>query len=380
MSLAGLARFVGALVFVDTLFYAVVTPLLPRYVEELGLSKAGAGVLAGAYPAGTLLASLPAGWLASRAGPRTAVYVGLGLLGISSLAFGFAREEWALDLARFGQGVGGACTWAGGLMWLVEAAPPARRGAMLGGAISAAIGGALLGPAVGALAEATSTRLVFGSTVLVAGGLALVASRRPPPPPVAEGGAHVGVALRRPDVLAGMWLVTLPALVFGAMTVLGSLRIDALGGGAGTVALVFLLAGAAEALMTSLTGRASDRRGRLAPVRLGLAGTALGAVALALDPGALALYGAVVVALSAALGALWAPATALLSDAAERAAVAQGHAFGLTNLAWAIGQMGGSSGGGALAKVAGDAVPLLAGALLALLTLLASRRSASRRE
>ena len=42
---------VGAIVFVDTMFFAALTPLLPQYAEELGLSKAGAGLLAASYRA-----------------------------------------------------------------------------------------------------------------------------------------------------------------------------------------------------------------------------------------------------------------------------------------------------------------------------------------
>ncbi len=36
---------VGAIVLVDTMFFAALTPLLPHYVHALHLSKAGAGVL-----------------------------------------------------------------------------------------------------------------------------------------------------------------------------------------------------------------------------------------------------------------------------------------------------------------------------------------------
>ncbi|HEX8053648.1 MAG TPA: MFS transporter, partial [Thermoleophilaceae bacterium] len=61
---------VCAIVLVDTMFYAAITPLLPHYSDELGLSKAEAGVLAAAYPAGTLLGSLPSGWLAVRIGAK----------------------------------------------------------------------------------------------------------------------------------------------------------------------------------------------------------------------------------------------------------------------------------------------------------------------
>ena len=45
---------VSAIVLVDTMFYAAITPLLPSYSEDLGLSKSAAGVLTAAYPAGTL--------------------------------------------------------------------------------------------------------------------------------------------------------------------------------------------------------------------------------------------------------------------------------------------------------------------------------------
>ncbi len=39
---------VSAIVLVDTMFFAAITPLLPYYVDQLELSKAGAGVLAAA--------------------------------------------------------------------------------------------------------------------------------------------------------------------------------------------------------------------------------------------------------------------------------------------------------------------------------------------
>ena len=54
-----LVLLVGAIVLVDTMFYAAITPLLPKLADDLGLGKNGAGVLTGAYAAGTLLGSLP---------------------------------------------------------------------------------------------------------------------------------------------------------------------------------------------------------------------------------------------------------------------------------------------------------------------------------
>jgi predicted MFS family arabinose efflux permease len=55
---------VGAIVIVDTMFYAALTPLLPHYALELGLSKASAGVLAGAYAFGALAGGIPSAMLA----------------------------------------------------------------------------------------------------------------------------------------------------------------------------------------------------------------------------------------------------------------------------------------------------------------------------
>ena len=53
-----LVLLVAALVFVDTMLYAALTPLLPHFAHELGLSKSRAGVLVAAYAAGALVAGL----------------------------------------------------------------------------------------------------------------------------------------------------------------------------------------------------------------------------------------------------------------------------------------------------------------------------------
>jgi MFS transporter len=76
----------SAVVFLDVVFYAAITPLLPSYVDDLGLSKTSAGVLSGAYAAGTLVASLPAGFMAARLGPRRTLLAGLALLGAATAA------------------------------------------------------------------------------------------------------------------------------------------------------------------------------------------------------------------------------------------------------------------------------------------------------
>ncbi|HEU4657833.1 MAG TPA: MFS transporter [Capillimicrobium sp.] len=364
----------SAIVLVDTMFYAVVAPLLPHYADELHLSKAAAGILAAAYGAGTLVGSLPAGAFAARFGARPTVFAGLALLGGSSVAFGFSENVVVLDLARFVQGVGGACSWAGTMAWLIESAPPSRRGEMIGTALGAAIGGALFGPVVGAVAEATAPEIVFGSVLVIAGGLAAWAASTPPPPASEpQGLGNVAHALHERRVIAGMWLVALPAAGFGVVGVLGPLRLDDLGASAAVVGATFLVAAAVEAIVSPIVGRISDRRGRVVPVRAGLAATVVLLLLFTL-PGAILPLAALLVVTTAAMGFFWAPAMAMLSDAAERSGVHQGLAFGLVNLAWAIGQVSGSAGGGALAKATTDATATAAVAAAALLTLVALTR------
>src|SRR3954470_22052092 len=144
---------VSIVVLVDVLFYSAITPLLPTYVAELGLSKSQAGELAGAYALGTLLASLPAGWLASRAGARRTLVGGLLLLAGASVAFAFGTSFPALASARLVQGVAGAAAWAAGLTWLVGTAPRERRAQVIGTALGTGIAGSIGGPVLGALAH-----------------------------------------------------------------------------------------------------------------------------------------------------------------------------------------------------------------------------------
>lgn len=341
---------------VDTLFYAVLAPILPYYSERLGLSKSAAGLLTAAYPAGTLLFAIPAGVLAARLGVRAAVLIGLSLLGISSVVFAFAESIVLLDAARFVQGAAGSCSWAGALAWVVGAAPAGRRGEVAGTALSAAIFGALLGPAVGGLAVAIGPQPVFASTLIVTCALSVWVLRTPAVPPGPRQPLRFLFATaRRPAVLAAAWLTLLPAIVFGVLEVLVPLRLHSLGAGTVAISATFVASAALEGLMARRVGRASDRLGRLRPIRVGMTATiAFALLAPWLQPWW--LLALLVVVAGVVFGMLFAPATAMLGDAAEAAGLDLGLAYALGNLAWAGGQAIGSSGGGTLAEASADAV------------------------
>jgi MFS family permease len=358
----------SAMIFFDVAFFAAIAPLLPEYVDELGLSKAEAGVLSAAYAAGTLLGSLPAGFAASRMGPRKTVIRGLLLLGFASLVFGFGTGILLLDGARFVQGIAGALIWSGALSWLITAAPEERRGSIIGIALGTAVAGALLGPALGAVAASIGTEPVFGSVLIIATLLSLAAARLPEPgsPARQSLGEVTARLLSRPLVEAGAF-VAVPSVMFGAIEVLVPLRIDSLGGGHGLIAAGFIAGAALEASLAPFAGRLSDRVGRRLPYALGLSVCAAAMVVIAaVDTLGLVLAGLILTSLGA--GLCFAPALTLISDVAESSRLHQGFAAGVSNMAWASGQVVGGIGGGVLASLTGNAVPSLAIALLLALT------------
>ena len=367
------------IVFLDTVFFAAITPLLPHFEDEFDLSKSAAGVLTAAYAAGTLVGAIPGGYLAARAGVRATVLLGLGLMVVSCVAFAFAGSIAVLDAARFVQGVGGAASWAGAMAWVASAAPRDRRGEMIGTTMGAAVAGALAGPVIGTLADAVGIAPTFCGVAVVGAVLAAWALRTPPAEPEGTSSPReLLAALRDGRVAAGIWLIAVPGLLFGTIGVLAPLRLDDLGAGAVTIGAAWLGAAALESGVSPVVGRVSDRRGRLFPCLIGLTG---GAALMLLFTWPDRTWQVVLLVLLAAptIGTMWAPSMALLSDGAEALGIAQGFAFALSNLGWSIGQTAGAAASARLADATSDAVPYvaLAGVCVATLAVLVRPRRAA---
>lgn len=367
---------VGAIVFVDTMFFAALTPLLPHYADEFGLGKGGAGLLQAAYPAGTFVGAVPSGIVAARLGVKRTVLAGLATLAATSLGFGFAGTAWQLDALRLVQGLSSSFSWTGGLAWLVAAAPAGSRGRLIGSAMGVAIGGALFGPVLGGAASIAGTRLAFGAVAALSAALLLwAASTEAAPPERPQPVSALARALRAPQVLAALWFVTLPGLLFGTLSVLAPLRLARLGFGALAITATWMCSAALEALVAPPVGRLSDRVGRARPL-LGSLAAATAVLVVIPWPESPYAIAVLVVCGGVSFGSFWTPAMALLSDAGERQGLDHGYSFALMNLAWAPGQAAGAAASGALAAATRDAVPYLGLAAVCALTLAGLWRSA----
>jgi MFS family permease len=362
---------VSAVVFVDAMLFGALIPLVPDFADEFDLSKAGAGLLLGAFGAGALAGGVPGGIAAARFGPRRAVLAGLVLLAAASFAFAISGSPWTLGLSRFVQGFSSTTTWAGALAWLTVATPRARRGQVIGTAFGFAVLGAILGPLFGSAADAVGIQTAFAATGVVALALAGWSAASADAALEEQAPGAVTRAFRDRAFVGGLWLNTLPALLFGVLGVLAPLRLDAEGLGTVAIGVAFFAAGLLETMLNPLVGRFSDRRGRLLPTRLALGASAAVATGLAFASEPAPLLALICLA-AVSFGGFYTPGMALVSDRAEIAGLAQGLGFGIMNSAWAAGNLMGPSFGGVLADAFGDAVPYLLAAALCLATLAAT--------
>ena len=366
-----------AIVLVDTIFYAALTPLVPYFNEEFGLSKSAVGLLGGAFGAGVLAGAAPGGYLASRVGVRTAALVGLALMSLTSIGFALADETWLLVVTRFVGGFGSALSWVAAFTWLVARAPEERRGELIGVMLSAAVVGALLGPAFGSAAAIVGLVPAFATVAGAGLVIALWALFEPAPAPTG-GGSLLG-ALRTvgnaPALLTGLWFIALSPLLFSALAVLVPLDLAAVGWGAAAVGAVFLVSAGFETIVHPLLGRWTDRSGYRPPVVAGLlvSMAILLFLVWAVNPWLVAVL---VVIAGGAFNAPLVPGTALFSRGTDKAGLDQAVAFAITNFAWASGYAVGSPLGGFLADLGGDALSYFFLTGVCALTLLLVRRVA----
>jgi MFS family permease len=368
---------VSALVFFDLVLWFAVAPLLPGWEQTLGLSKAQSGIVVGAYSAAVLLASVPAGSLADRFGPRRVTISATLLFAIAAPLHAFVGSFAELVSLRFAAGVFSAVSWSAALAWALGSVPPARRG-RTAALINASLPiGAIAGPLFGGpFVHLVGKTVAMGSLGAVVLALGAIAAREPE----VGGTTHVRVPLRESlgMVSRDSWLLSanvalvVLAIAGTTMQTLASLHLADHHVSQSGVGAAFTIVAIAGAITTLTIARMADRLDRLKLVGLGtlLLAPSLGAMALPLGtPTFIAAMVAVGIAQSIGFTASY----PLAADGAERAGIGQGVAMGLLSVSWGLGALIGPVLTGTVAGLAGDATGFLLAAGLALAAALGVR-------
>lgn len=359
-----LTLFAGGVFAVESGFFMVIPPLIPTLVHQVDLSTTEVGVLVAAYPAGVVIGALPSIALVARFGVRATVFAGLGLLFAATLGFAFGTNGLVLDGARFVQGLGGAVAWGGALAWLTGTASEARRGAVIGSAVGAALIGTVFGPAVGALAAETGRTYVFVTLALLLVLLALAAPSSSPEPSPVQGPLRALVKLLRTRQSAtGSVALFVVGVAGGTSSSLTPLLVSRLGGGAPAIAAMVAIGYLLAAFLNLAVGPLTDRVGRLGPT---LAMLLVAAVLLPWLPQYTSLAPLLVtgVLAGATLSGLWTPTAAMVADGAAPSTGGQAVAVAAMNAFWAGGGAVGPVVMASLAERSGFSAPFVGLGLL----------------
>jgi MFS family permease len=268
-----------AVTFCGLLAVGAVLPVLPRYVHgPLGAGDIAVGVVIGSYAISGLLLRPLAGRLADRRGRKPTVLLGGLLLCISGLLYLPSLGLAGLIAARLVLGVGEGSVYTAGSAWIIDLAPAARRGRVLGLYGLAVWGGLSVGPLAGELLLQTSGYTavwLFAAAMPLLG--ALIASRVPDPfEPLTHAEPHPLIA---PEAVRPGLAVALASVGYAAVATFIVLHLESRGVDHG--ALVFGAFAAMIVLTRLLLGGLPDRIGA-ARVAIGATlGEAVGLAAIA---------------------------------------------------------------------------------------------------
>jgi MFS transporter, DHA1 family, solute carrier family 18 (vesicular amine transporter), member 1/2 len=342
---------VTASVFTDILAYSIAVPVLPHLSRQFGASPTLIGLLFGSFGVTLLMVSVPMGAISDRIGRRLPLVGGLVALAGSSLMFAFApRMSW-LFAARLAQGAADAVTWVVGFALVADLYTAEERGAVMGLVMSGSTFGFMIGPTLGGwLYETGGIRMpylvVAALSIVTAAGLACV---RVPTRTSAHDAVSLATIVRVPAVT-----VCAIAVVAGGGTiamlepVLSLFLASEIGLGPARIGLVFGGGAVVAAILHPVFGRIADRSGGRRLTLWGLA--AVGAVLPLLArvwsfESAVGFYAIAAVTFATMIT----PSLTYMAEAtASAGSPSFGVAYGLYNVAWAIGLLIGPALGGFL--------------------------------
>jgi MFS transporter, DHA1 family, solute carrier family 18 (vesicular amine transporter), member 1/2 len=336
--------------FTDIVAYSIAVPVLPDLSRKLGASPTTIGLLFASFGVTLLSVSIPMGAASDRIGRKGPLVAGLAGLAAATLLFAFANTLPGLFAARLAQGAADAVAWVVGLALLADVYEPSERGWATGIVMSGSSFAFMIGPSLGGwLYEIGGIRLPFIIVAVMAATAGIGAARLKLPDRQAEAEPiPVASIVRLPAVGACAAAVVVAAATISMLEPVLALQLESLGVNPGRVGIVFGVAALASAGLHPLGGRLADRFGAR---RLTLWGLVIFAAVLPILGLTWNFESAIVfyVIQAAAMALVIAPSVAYMGDAVSAAGIGSfGVAYGLYNVAWGAGLLGGPALGGFL--------------------------------
>jgi MFS family permease len=356
---------------------SIITPGLPLYAREFGVSYAGAGFLVSSFAFGRLAFDYPGGVLADRLSPRLLTTAGALITALAALLCALASSFAWLVVYRVIEGIGSAFYVITIMALFARTVRPEQMGKAMGFYQSMILLGVAFGPTIGGVvAETWGLRAPF--YVMSAFGLlvaaltwALVTSELRPPhghsatrPPITQVARHV-------TSRSFLYVLVLTFFVFSIRAGTRSNLIPLFGGeqgGLGESAIGLILSASAFTNFAVLwhAGALLDRKGRQRVALPSLAATAVLCFGYAWSPSFLNLL-AMSTGLGIALGYLAPAPAAMVADLTSREML--GAVIGVYRMAGDLGLLLGPVALGALAERLGFEAAFAISGVCALATL-----------
>ncbi len=318
----------AAIAFCVALGFGIVIPAIPLFARTFGVSAFAASAVISVFAAMRLISSPPAGWLVNRFGERIVMSSGLAIVGLSSLAAGFATDYLQLLVLRGIGGTGSAMFTISATALLLRVTPTEYRGRASGLFQAGFLVGGVVGPAVGGLVIGISIRapfFVYAGTLLGAflvAVLLLPRLEKAQTPQQAQDSEPIRFlpTLRLPAYQAALGANFANGFVFFGLrsSLVPLFVVEGLQEGPGLAGAGFVVSAVLQAALLAVGGRTADHRGRKPALILGLGVGALSLALLVVAPNAWVFLLAMAVA--GLSGAFLGPSpTAIVGD------VARGH-------------------------------------------------------
>jgi len=330
--------------FTDIVAYSVAVPVLPDLSRKLGASPTMIGLLFASFGVTLLTVSIPMGAVSDRTGRKAPLVGGMLVLAAATLLFACSDGLPWLFAARFAQGAADGITWVVGFALIADRFGPAERGRVTGIVMSGTSAAVMVGPTIGGwLYELGGIRAPF----LVVAGFAAVAAvgflwLDVASPRVVSEPVPIRVVLRsRAVAVCAAVVIAISGTISMLEPVLPLYLTAKLGLGPARIGMLFGAGAVASAILHPIYGRLADLWGgrRLMITGLVLAACVLPLMNLTWSYPSTFMFS---VFNTVAIAMVITPSLTFMAEAVSGAGVGSfGVGYGLYNMAWGAGLLGG---------------------------------------